>query len=152
MTQSRPFDRWWRVLVVLSVLLPWTDGADARIDVPSTSARRAPTFEINPDGPPPGAAGPSGEAAAMAELNAKARAGDSEAQVRLGAALFGAKPQKIEEALKWFRMSSDGGNAVAAFNLGTIHERGLGVPKDAVQGAKWYRIGADRNNASAQAA
>jgi TPR repeat protein len=42
------------------------------------------------------------------------------------------------------------GNVRAQFMMGTIHEQGLGVPKNLANAAAWYRKAAEGGNASAQ--
>ena len=42
------------------------------------------------------------------------------------------------------------GNVRAQFMMGTIHEQGLGVPKNLASAAAWYRKAAEGGNASAQ--
>ncbi|MEJ0070081.1 MAG: tetratricopeptide repeat protein [Pseudomonadota bacterium] len=82
---------------------------------------------------------------------AKARAGDVDAQVRLGISFATAKPPNFAEALKWFSEASNKGSATGAMNVGQMHEIGLGVAKDSTEAVKWFRLAAERGFASAQA-
>ncbi len=43
------------------------------------------------------------------------------------------------------------GDRAAQFNLGVMHENGLGVPRNAVEAARQYRLAADQGHAKAQA-
>ncbi len=45
---------------------------------------------------------------------------------------------KFDEAMKWFRKASDGRNFSASYNIGLLHERGEGVPRDPAQALVWY--------------
>jgi hypothetical protein len=54
------------------------------------------------------------------------------------------------EAVKWYRLAADQGNADAQFNLGKMYSKGRGVPLDKSEGVKWYRLAADQGNAEAQ--
>ena len=39
-------------------------------------------------------------------------------------------PQDYAEAVKWFRLAADQGDATAQFNLGIMYAKGQGVPQD----------------------
>ena len=54
------------------------------------------------------------------------------------------------EAAEWFRAVSKSGNLTAQFNLGVLHESGLGVEQDWVKAAKWYDHAANQGHAEAQ--
>ena len=54
------------------------------------------------------------------------------------------------EALYWFRMAAEHGNAVGQFNLGLMYAKGEGVPKDNAEAVKWYRMAAEQGYAMAQ--
>ena len=53
-------------------------------------------------------------------------------------------------ALVEFRELAEQGNASAQFNLGLMHERGLGVSKDAAMAGEWYLRAAGQGKAEAQ--
>jgi hypothetical protein len=59
-------------------------------------------------------------------------------------------PQDYKEALKWFRLAAEGGDARAQHNIGVIYHWGQGVPPDYKEALKWYRLAADRGIAEAQ--
>ena len=62
----------------------------------------------------------------------------------------GAVPLDYAQAVKWFRLAADQGDARAQANLGIMYANGQGVPQDYVQAVKWYRLAADRGDAKAQ--
>ncbi len=39
-------------------------------------------------------------------------------------------PQDYQEALKWYRLAAEQGNAIAQYNLGFMYDNGEGVPQD----------------------
>ena len=53
-------------------------------------------------------------------------------------------PQDYAEALKWYRLAAEQGNANAQDNLGVMYANGHGVPQDDAEAVKWYRLAADR--------
>ena len=59
-------------------------------------------------------------------------------------------PQDYAEAVKWFRLAADQGNATAQYNLGLMYDKGQGVPQNYAEAVKWYRLAADQGNAVAQ--
>ena len=59
-------------------------------------------------------------------------------------------PEDDEEAVKWFRLAAEQGNAHAQNNLGEIYRDGTGVPQDDTEAMKWYRLAADQGLAQAQ--
>ncbi len=73
---------------------------------------------------------------------------DAVEQLRLGDKY--AMTQDWAQAIKWYRKSSEQGNADAQFNLGWCYKNGYGVPKDLVQAVELYRRSAEQGNAAAQ--
>ena len=141
-------------LVALFQLPAVALGADAPEGAPRVVPGSSASGGSAPVAVPPGTPGLStsatGAPISPAELARRAHAGDHDAQVKYGNTfLIG---RNFAEALKWFRLSSDGGNAAGAQNVGMMYENGLGVPKNPTEAAKWYRLSADRGNALAQAA
>ena len=59
-------------------------------------------------------------------------------------------PQDDQEAVKWFRLSAEQGNAKAQYNLGAMYANGEGVPQDYKEAVKWYRLSAEQGDAKAQ--
>jgi uncharacterized protein len=58
-------------------------------------------------------------------------------------------PQNDAEAVKWFRLAADQGNASGQTWLGDMYAKGQGVPQDYVEAVKWYRLAADQSFAPA---
>jgi uncharacterized protein len=91
--------------------------------------------------------------AALKLLRPLAENGDDRAQSMLGLLYYrgrGGVQQNDAEALKWFLLAADRGNALAEFNLGVMHAEGRGVPQDNGEAARWYRLAADRGSPQAQ--
>jgi TPR repeat protein len=59
-------------------------------------------------------------------------------------------PQNDAEAVKWYRLAADQGDARAQFNLGFSYDNGRGVPQNHAEALKWFRLAADQGNANAQ--
>ena len=51
--------------------------------------------------------------------------------------------------LEWTPLAEQG-NADAQFELGSMYDRGKGVPKDYKEAVKWYRLAAEQGKAPAQ--
>ena len=60
------------------------------------------------------------------------------------------KPQDYAQAVKYYRLAADQGNAYAQCDLGVCYKRGCGVPQDYAQAVKYYRLAADQGYANAQ--
>ncbi len=58
--------------------------------------------------------------------------------------------QDYTEAMKWYRLAADQGDAWAQSNLGWMYRKGQGVPQDYAKAVKWYRLAADQGDARAQ--
>ena len=59
-------------------------------------------------------------------------------------------PQDDAEAVKWYRLAAEQGNAAAQYNLGVMYDKGEGVPQDDAEAVKWYRLAAEQGAAAAQ--
>jgi TPR repeat protein len=59
-------------------------------------------------------------------------------------------PQDYVEAVKWYRLAEDQGNADAQSNLGYMYANGRGVRQEHTEAVKWYRLAAGQGNAKAQ--
>ncbi len=59
-------------------------------------------------------------------------------------------PQDDTEAVKFYRLAADQGNANAQFNLGNCYLNGRGVSQYDAAAVKWYRLAADQRDSSAQ--
>ena len=53
-------------------------------------------------------------------------------------------PQDDAEAVRWYRLAADQGDADALVMLGAKYVRGRGVPQDYVQAHMWYSLAASR--------
>ena len=86
-------------------------------------------------------------AQALADLRARAEAGDAEAQFILGGIYVTGvgMPQDAAEAVAWYRRAAEQGDARAQYNLGGMYAEGLGVPPDAVEAHMWLTIAASRS-------
>jgi TPR repeat protein len=89
----------------------------------------------------------------LADIRAKAQAGDAESQCCLGAAFhlgrLGVAKDDME-AVKWFRKAAEQNVAEAQFGLGLCYVYGGNVAKDYVEAVKWFRKAAEQNVAVAQ--
>lgn len=90
-------------------------------------------------------AGGSGE---IAELRAKAAAGDLKSQIGLAYAYVNGRGVKADmvEAAKWFESAASQGDAEAQNTIGALYLRGLGVARDAPTACKWFAKSAAQEN------
>jgi clan AA aspartic protease (TIGR02281 family) len=82
-----------------------------------------------------------------------AEGGDAQAQIRMGIMYSQGTgvTQDLKEAVKWFRLAADKGNAEALSFLGAIfHDGGQGIAQDYREAAKWYRLAAQKGDADAE--
>ena len=95
---------------------------------------------------------PSPTTYGSATLQARAQAGDAQAQTSLGALYFNGQgvPQDYAQATVWWRKAAEQGYALAQYNLGILYFNGQGVPLDYAQAAAWNRKSAEQGNALAQ--
>ena len=49
-------------------------------------------------------------------------------------------PQDSKEAVKWYRLSAEQGDASAQFKLGLMYAKGQGVPQDYVLAHMWWNL------------
>ncbi len=90
--------------------------------------------EPPPPMPPPGPALPTGVSVEQAIENGNKAYQD----------------KKFGEAMKWYRMSADHGDATALNAVGDMYFQGHGVPTDYGQAMNWYRRAAAKGSATAQ--
>ena len=76
-------------------------------------------------------------AQAIADLRARAEAGDAGAQFILGGmyVIGDSVPPDAAEAVAWYRRAAEQGHARAQYNLGGLYREGLGVPPQRSRGA-----------------
>jgi len=55
-----------------------------------------------------------------------------------------------KEAVKWWKLSAEQGDALAQTLLGSMYDNGDGVPQDYKEAVKWYRLSAEQGLAQAQ--
>ena len=59
-------------------------------------------------------------------------------------------PEDDKEAVKWYRLAAEQGNAEAQYNLGTMYGNGTGVVQDFIYAHMWWNIaasnGVDKGN------
>jgi TPR repeat protein len=51
------------------------------------------------------------------------------------------------EAVKWYRLAADQGDADDQYNLGVMYDNGDGVPENDAEAARWFRLAADQGDA-----
>ena len=56
-------------------------------------------------------------------------------------------PEDDAEAVRWYRLAAEQGNARAQFNFGLMYANGEGVPEDDVTAYAWLNVAAAQGNA-----
>jgi localization factor PodJL len=85
-------------------------------------------------------------------LRLAAAQGDPSAQYEVAVRLAQGKgdtDQDLKEAAQWYQRSATSGFAMAQFRLGTLYERGVGVPTDSARAQVWYARAAEQGNVKA---
>jgi TPR repeat protein len=59
-------------------------------------------------------------------------------------------PQDYGEAVKWYRMAAEQGDAAGQVMLGLMYDLGRGVPLNPVEAVKWYSMAADKGDVAGQ--
>ncbi|WP_221933257.1 SEL1-like repeat protein [Legionella israelensis] len=59
-------------------------------------------------------------------------------------------PKNHEEAVRWYRIAAEQGNAFAQNHLGLVYDHGIGVKQDTKEAVRWYKMAAKQGNAAAQ--
>ncbi len=59
-------------------------------------------------------------------------------------------PQDYKEAVRWYRLAAEQGDADAQYNLGLMHAKGRGVPQDNVQAHMWMSLVAAQGDEQAR--
>lgn len=91
---------------------------------------------------------------AIASYIAASKLGLPEAAVQLGEIYrLGQNGIRIDypEALKWYRIGADAGNADGQFLMGLMYQEARGVSQNDAQAAYWYQKAAQQNHPNAQA-
>lgn len=60
------------------------------------------------------------------------------------------KEGRYAEAIRWYRLAADQGDARAQFNLGVAYNTGRGVTQNYAEAVKWFRLAAERGDGDAQ--
>jgi localization factor PodJL len=55
----------------------------------------------------------------------------------------------LPDVVKFRTQAAEKGQAVAQYRLGTLYERGQGIPADAAKAAHWYEMAANQGNRKA---
>jgi TPR repeat protein len=91
---------------------------------------------------------------AIAFWTESAAKGDLLAAHRLGVEYLDGKPgvvtRDVVKALEYHTAAAKSGDARSMFDIGTIHEFGMGVPKSLPEAFKWYKRSADYGHAQGQ--
>ncbi len=74
-----------------------------------------------------------------AEKNLILQAEDGNIEAQYYLALVYMAQKDFSRAIIWFEKSGKGGNHHAYFQIGTMHDNGLGVPKNPLNALDWYR-------------
>ncbi len=83
---------------------------------------------------------------------AKEKGGSNHAECQLGIMFERGEgtAQDSAQAVHWYRIAAQKGNATAAINLALTLDFGKGVPPDHTEAAKWYAFAANRGDVTAQ--
>lgn len=81
---------------------------------------------------------------AMTHLRKAADAGHAKAQAAYGYILD--KSEFDEEAVKYYRLSANQGEAAGEFGLGTLYASGEGVKKDMAEAVRWLTLAAQKDH------
>jgi TPR repeat protein len=84
------------------------------------------------------------------DLLRRAKAGNAEAQTALGDTYWSGDEEHYVEAVKWYRLAAEQGDAGAQLSLGVMYDNGEGVAKNDAEAVKWYRKAAEQGHAMAQ--
>ena len=82
----------------------------------------------------------------------KAKQGDPEAQYDLGFLYYngdGGLPKDDCEAVKWYRISAEQGNANGQFGLGMCYKYGIGITVNRKEAVKWIRKAVENGHVGA---
>jgi uncharacterized protein len=60
------------------------------------------------------------------------------------------KGQNYAEAMRWYRVAAEQGNALAQMRIGDLYGDGHGVPQNYGEALRWFRLAAAQGNSQAQ--
>jgi len=92
---------------------------------------------------------PRSRAEALKWLRRSAEQGLTEAEADLGEQYIDDNPI---QAVEWLKRAAVKGDSLSQHRLGTLYEKGRGVPKDGIAAAEWYREAAESGHERAQRA
>lgn len=77
---------------------------------------------------------------------------DAVAQFELGARYLHGDGVAVDnfEALRWFKLAADGGNANAQYNIAVMYLNGIGVIRDPEEAVSWFLAAAENGDPPAQ--
>ena len=83
------------------------------------------------------------------QLTARARHGDSAAELEIGLRYLDTAHRNPSEALRWTSLAAVHGQPVAQYMLGTLYANGTGTVADAARALQWYEAAALQGNRKA---
>ena len=83
------------------------------------------------------------------QLTARARRGDSAAELEIGMRYLDTAHRNPAEALRWTSLAAVHGQPVAQYLLGTLYANGTGAAADAARALQWYEAAALQGNRKA---
>jgi TPR repeat protein len=97
-------------------------------------------------------AAPAVKGGEIEDLTTKAKAGDVEAQLKLGSLYVSGRGVKKNsaEAAVWFQSAAEKGNAAAQRQMARMHLAGAGVPKDNEAAYRWAVRAANQGDPAAK--
>jgi localization factor PodJL len=99
--------------------------------------------------PVPEPAKPASAAPSQDRVIQLANTGNPIALTILGLRALDGTPVNLPDAVKFLTQAAEKGQAVAQYRLGTLYERGQGVPADPAKAAHWYEMAANQGNRKA---
>jgi TPR repeat protein len=83
------------------------------------------------------------------QLTARAEAGDTAAEFRIGERYLDDTPKNPQAALHWLTLASIHGQPVAQYRLATLYREGVGTSADAAKALQWLEASALQGNRKA---
>ena len=59
-------------------------------------------------------------------------------------------PKDVAEAMRWYRLAAEQGNADAQCSLGLMYAHGEGISEDCAEAVRWFRPAAEQGHAEGQ--
>ena len=134
------------------VVQPASAAAGTREDVPSNTVKTPPQRDLHKAPANPAPRGNATAHKAPDRVIRLANADNPVAQTILGLRYLDGTVDtavNLPEALKYLTAAAIQGQPVAQYRLGTLYERGQGVPADGAKAAHWYQMAANQGNRKA---